>query len=86
MYCVYILLSVKDKKTYIGYSGNLKRRIDEHKKGLVEATKDRRPLKLLYVGCFINELDAKNEELFLKSGKGRERLKFLLKNTFENLK
>lgn len=86
MYYVYVLFSEKDNKTYVGYSNNLKRRINEHNDGLVEATKNRRPLKLLNFGCFINESDAKNEELFLKSGRGRERLKYLLKNTFEELK
>jgi putative endonuclease len=83
MYYVYLLLSEKDGKTYIGYSEDFKRRFDEHNRGLVEATKDRRPLKLIYIECFCNQEDAKKEELFLKSGKGRERLKYLLENTFK---
>jgi putative endonuclease len=85
MFCVYILKSKKDRKTYVGYSENIKRRFEEHNNGLVKATKYRRPLSLIYFECFNNEKDAKKEELFLKSGKGRERMKYLLKNTFKEL-
>ena len=31
---IYVLESMKDYKRYIGYSNNLKRRVEEHKKGL----------------------------------------------------
>jgi len=85
MYYVYILFSKKDNRTYIGYSADIKKRLSEHKKGLVEATKNRRPLILVHLECFINRKDAKSEEVFLKSGKGRERLMYLLKNTFNNI-
>ncbi|MGD9899462.1 MAG: GIY-YIG nuclease family protein [Calditrichaceae bacterium] len=52
MYDVYILLSEKDKKRYIGCSGNLKRRLSEHQAGLVKSTRNRRPLKLVYKETF----------------------------------
>ena len=29
-YCVYVLLSLKDKKFYIGYTTNLKQRLTDH--------------------------------------------------------
>jgi len=48
MYYTYVLKSKKDEKFYIGYSKNVKLRFEQHKKGLVESTKDRRPLKLVY--------------------------------------
>jgi len=34
MYYVYVLQSLKDKKLYIGYTTNLKRRLKEHKYGV----------------------------------------------------
>ena len=38
MWYVYILESEKDDKHYIGSSNDLKRRIEEHNKGIVEST------------------------------------------------
>ncbi|WP_353740199.1 GIY-YIG nuclease family protein [Desulfosarcina widdelii] len=43
MYYTYVLLSLKDRKFYIGYTQDLKRRFEEHEKGFVESTKYRRP-------------------------------------------
>jgi len=48
MYYVYVLLSEKDKKQYVGYTKNLKLRFEQHVNGLVKSTKNRRPLKLIY--------------------------------------
>jgi len=45
LYFVYVLLSEKDRKHYIGYTHNLNLRFEQHRKGLVPSTKDRRPLK-----------------------------------------
>ncbi|MEW6194660.1 MAG: GIY-YIG nuclease family protein [Bacteroidota bacterium] len=39
MYTVYILLSEKDHKRYIGFTDNLERRLSEHNSGLVKSTK-----------------------------------------------
>ena len=47
-YYVYVLLSDKDNKFYTGFASNLKRRFEEHCKGYVESTKNRRPLILIY--------------------------------------
>lgn len=81
MYYVYILLSQKDHKLYIGFSNNIKERIKKHFSGQVQSTKSRLPLKLIYYESFVSKTDALREELFLKSGKGRERLKELLINS-----
>ena len=81
MYYVYILLSEKDKKLYIGYSSDLRKRIEKHLKGQVEITKNRLPLKLVYYEAFFDEKAAREQELFYKTGQGRrvldKRLKFL---------
>ncbi|MFH0968990.1 MAG: GIY-YIG nuclease family protein [Patescibacteria group bacterium] len=66
MYYVYLLKSEKDNKFYIGYSSNLKLRIKEHEDGLVESTKHRRPLKLVYYEAYPNKLLAEDRERQLK--------------------
>ncbi len=78
---IYILLSLKDKKFYTGFTKDLKDRLSEHAQGEVKSTKNRRPLKLIHYEYFINEGDAKAREVFLKSGFGRKQLKQSLKNT-----
>jgi len=81
---VYVLLSKKDRKFYIGFTNNLKRRLSQHANGEVVSTKQRRPLKLIHYEYFINELDAKAREVFLKSGAGHTQLNNILKRTNED--
>ena len=80
MYYVYILQSQKDRSFYIGYSTDLKRRIEAHKRGESLATKFKRPFGLIYYEAFINQKDAKNREEYLKSGWGFRSVKKILKN------
>jgi len=78
---VYILISQKDNRFYIGYTNNLKRRLTQHAKGEVKSTKNRRPLKLVHYEYFIDEVDAKSREVFLKSGAGHKQIKDKLRKT-----
>jgi putative endonuclease len=71
---IYLLLSQKDKKTYLGSTSNLERRLLEHTKGLNISTKNRRPLKLIYNEEYDNLADARARERFLKSRSGRREL------------
>ena len=80
---IYVLLSLKDRKLYIGFTTNLKSRLIEHANGEVSSTKLRRPLKLIYYEYFIDMKDAKVRERFLKSGFGRSQLKLALKKTLQ---
>ena len=75
MYTVYILQSLKDKKTYVGYTNNFEKRLKQHNKGQVKSTKYRYPLKLLLKEEFNNIAEAKHRELWWKSGAGRQKLK-----------
>ncbi len=75
MYTVYILISEKDKKRYVGCTSNLNRRLDEHNLGLVKSTKNRRPFKLIYTEEFSDKSEALKKEKFFKTGKGREYLR-----------
>lgn len=67
----YVLESLKDGDRYFGYSNNLKRRLEEHKKGLSFSTKFRLPFKLIYFEGCLNEEDAKRREGYLKTTQGR---------------
>ncbi|KKQ93796.1 hypothetical protein A2865_03425 [Candidatus Woesebacteria bacterium RIFCSPHIGHO2_01_FULL_39_17] len=71
MYYVYILKSSKSGKLYYGYTDNLKRRIKEHQEGKSKYTKSQLPIKLVFYSAFKNKKNAKDFELYLKSGSGK---------------
>jgi putative endonuclease len=56
------------------------KRFEEHNAGKVVSTSKYKSLDLIYYEAFISEKDARAEEKFLKSGIGRERLRYILKN------
>ena len=80
MYYVYIIQSLKTGEFYKGSTEDLKNRIKHHNSGKVASTKHDRPWKIVYYEAFASKRAAQREELFLKSGKGRERVKWLFKN------
>ncbi len=84
-YYVYTLQPLKDFKFYTGYTTDLKRRLIEHAKGQSLSTRFRTPFKLIHYEYFINIIDAKAREVFLKSGFGRKQLKESLKRTLNNI-
>ena len=85
MYYVYILYSRKLRKKYIGFTRNIKTRIEEHNLGKVPFTKTGKPWQLIFYEGFSSKADAINEERFFKSGQGRERIKYLFSDTLNNL-
>ena len=80
-YYVYILLSSQDNRFYIGFTSNLKNRLQQHARGEVSSTKNRRYLKLIHYEYFISQSDAKAREKFLKSGAGHKQINSFLKRT-----
>ncbi len=66
-YFVYILISNKDKKLYVGCSIDLEKRLERHNSGAVTATRNRRPLELIYSEKFEDKTEAFKRERFLKS-------------------
>lgn len=80
---MYVLLSLKDGKLYIGYSTDVRQRVRFHNFGLNTSTKYRRPLKLVYYEAYSSEKDARRREKFLKSGRGHEVLHKQLENTLK---
>lgn len=85
MYYVYVLKSLKDKKLYTGSTGDLVKRFERHKKGLVKATKYRRPLKLIYYEACESRKDAMRREIYLKTAWGKRYLKGRLKDYLRSI-
>jgi putative endonuclease len=75
MYYTYVLKSERDNNLYIGWTDDLKSRIIRHQKGLVESTRNRRPLILVYYEACLKKENAIKREKALKSGFGRKYLK-----------
>jgi len=82
MFQVYILQSLKDDRTYTGYAANAKVRLIDHNFGRVEATKNRRPLEIIFIEDVDSLKDAKKRELYWKSGAGRRKLKVYFETGF----
>jgi putative endonuclease len=82
MYYVYFLESLQDKSHYIGYSPDLKKRLEKHNKKQVTSTKQKTPWKLIYYEAYLNRKDATGREKFLKSGSGWKFLKKQLLHYF----
>lgn len=82
MYYVYILRSISSGNLYKGSTGDLKQRLKRHNDGKVRSTKSLKPFELIYYEAFQSKTDALREEKFLKTGKGKERVRYLLKHTF----
>lgn len=86
MHHTYVLQSKKDSKFYYGYTGDLTQRFEQHAKGRVESTKDRRPLRLIYYEACCSEKDAVKREKYFKSYRGRQFLQKRLKSYFTGLR
>lgn len=68
---VYILQSLKDGNKYIGYTMDLKRRMGEHRKGLVKATRNRLPIVLYGFRKFVSIEEAASWEKKYKRSHGQ---------------
>ncbi len=79
-YVVYILESQKDKTWYIGFTTDLKKRIEAHNKKQSPYTSKKENLKLIYAEAYLNKYDATGRERFLKSGAGHRFVKKQLRN------
>ena len=84
MYYTYVLQSEKDRKLYIGYTNDVRRRLAEHNSGESLSTAPRRPFTLIYCESYRNKRDALVREKFLKTGWGRNYLNRVLENYFKD--
>ena len=79
---VYVLLSLKNNKWYIGSTKDLRKRILNHNAGKNFSTKSGKPWKIIYAEFGLNLEDARAREKYLKSGMGRRYLKNRMKFFF----
>ncbi len=87
MYYVYILISLKYKKTYTGISINPERRLRQHNSGYHSYTKRYKPWKVVYKKMFPTRMEARKREKYLKSATGRKWMNnYLLKKKAQESK
>jgi putative endonuclease len=80
MYYTYVLQSEIDDNFYVGFTKDLKLRFEQHGKGLVDSTKDRRPLRLIYYEACRKQEDALKRERYFKTYNGKRYLHKRLKS------
>jgi putative endonuclease len=85
MFFTYVLISERDSKFYVGFTEDLEKRIQEHQKGTVASTANRRPLRLIYYEACLNEKDALKREKYFETGFGRRFLKNRLESYIEEM-
>ena len=84
MFYVYVLLSQKDEKFYIGFTGDLQRRLKEHNSGKNISTKSRLPLKLIYYESHLSKTDTERREKYFKTIKSKSTLRQMLRESLRN--
>ncbi|MDQ5938694.1 MAG: putative endonuclease [Patescibacteria group bacterium] len=81
MYYVYLLKSLLDGSSYVGYTNDdPKIRLDEHNSGQNRWTRKYRPYQLVYYESYYCKKDALHREKFLKSGVGNKLVKLVIEN------
>ena len=75
MHIVYILSSLVAKKSYVGMTDDLDRRLLEHNSGKSKYTSSYAPWKVIYEEKHQSLADARNREKYFKSTSGRRLLK-----------
>lgn len=82
MFYVYFL-KLKNGRVYKGFTSDLKKRLEQHKKGKVFSTKDKLPVVLLGYEAYRLQSDATRREKFLKTTEGRRLLWQQFRDIFE---
>ena len=76
---VYTIESKKTNELYVGYTDDLRRRLEEHNNGENRSTKHGCPWKLVYYEACLNQQDAIRREKYLKTNQGARLLKTRIK-------
>ena len=80
-YCVYVLISLRDREQYIGFTTNIEKRLIDHNNGNTKSTAPRRPLELVYCEFYTSKNDAMQRENYFKTSNGKRTLKLMLQDT-----
>ena len=79
MYHVYVLISLKNDKRYIGSTRiDPKERLKQHNYGGNAWTKQNKPFRLAYTEQYSSYREARKRESFLNSGVGRQEINKIL--------
>lgn len=73
MFIVYVLRSERNHQLYVGYTTDLKQRVETHNKGKVTSTKAKRPWKLIFAEAYVSQGDALRREKIFQNDTGQER-------------
>lgn len=79
MYFVYALQSLTRNYIYVGLTSDVVARVERHNNGYERTTKPYRPYKLIFQEEFPDRPSARSKEKYLKSGKGKEFLKSIVR-------
>ena len=74
-YTIYILRSLSAKKSYVGVTDNIERRIKEHNNGKHFYTKRHVPWEVIHTEEYPSFQEARNREKYLKTTSGRRVMK-----------
>lgn len=70
---VYIIRSIEHSdQIYVGQTNDLKKRLSNHNSGTTPHTNKYKPWEIIFYCAFKDKLKAREFEIFLKSGSGRE--------------
>ena len=79
MIFAYVLISEKDNGYYVGITKSVEERLKRHNSGRVISTRGRKPFKLVYTEVFDSYNSARVREIEIKSYKGGNKFKELIK-------
>ena len=85
-YYVYVLESLKNNDLYVGCTNDLRKRLQEHNRGLNFSTKPCKPWYIIHYEAYRNKQDAERRENYLKTSQGARLLKRMLKEYFYSKK
>ncbi len=86
MFYVYALISKKAPGWfYVGFSADLKKRLERHNSGKVKSTSSRVPFLLVYYEAYRSEGDARAREKNLKTHQQRNFLKARIKDSLKEI-
>ena len=86
MFYVYILESLKNRELYVGYTDDLKKRLEKHNQGLSPYTKKYLPWEIIYYEACLSKKNAIRREGYLKTSQGRKMIKMRLREYLYNKK
>ena len=85
MWYVYVLYSVASRKSYVGFSNDVDRRLFEHNVSETKGfTLRYRPWTLIRKEEYLSKHDAIEREKILKTGRGRDEIKVFIAQFLSN--